>query len=265
MIKLHHYSEEKYTGFPEEKQVKVLLELLCALESNIRDDSYRSVLIPHLLECFQWSQPAVKAKFRSLSGLSSNAPPHDIVRLILPLITKLKAKYNDYDTEVHRFDGVVPQPQTGVPYPLTVILDNLRSAHNVGSIFRTAECVQAVQICLCGTTPAPPHPKISRTAMQTQERVNWKYYSDTKDAISELKSCGMPVIALETAPKAKSLFDYKPNCPVAVILGNEALGIEEAILKLADEVLYIPVYGWKNSLNVSNAFTLAAYHLSGIV
>jgi tRNA G18 (ribose-2'-O)-methylase SpoU len=100
--------------------------------------------------------------------------------------------------------------------------------------------------------------------MGTDERMNWQHFSETAEAISQLKKQGIPVIALETTSDAKSLFEYQPTQPVAMVMGNEALGIEEQILSLADEVLYIPVHGWKNSLNVSNAFAIAAYHLSGI-
>ena len=263
MVKLHHYYKEKFTAFTSERQEKAILELLTALENNISDAGYRHAMIPHIRECLSWSAPALQKKFHALSGLDANSLPHDILKPVMHLLRLYKPTFDEAETEISRFDGV-DNKAVKVPYPLTVILDNLRSAYNVGSIFRTAECVQSEKLILCGITPTPPHPRVVKTSMGTEDRIIWSYHTHTEEVIRQLKHYGMPVIALETASNAKSLFSYKPTKPVAVILGNEALGIEQDILKLADEVLSIPVCGWKNSLNVSNAFALAAYHLSGI-
>ena len=149
--------------------------------------------------------------------------------------------------------------------PFIIVLDNVRSLNNVGSIFRTAECVKAARIFLCGITPTPDNLRVTKTAMGTTEYVQWQYFERTENAISLAKSEGFPILALETTTNAKALFAYQLTTPVALILGNEALGIEEKILSLADAVISIPVLGWKNSLNVSNAFTLAAYKLSGLI
>jgi 23S rRNA (guanosine2251-2'-O)-methyltransferase len=264
MIKLHHFSRDKFQGFDEEQQTKALLQLLCALESNIAYPEHRQALLPSILECFHWSTAGVQEQFTGLSHLADITSPHDIQKLIIPIIRARKQNYNENDSEILRYDGTSDQSGVSVPYPVTVILDNLRSAYNVGSIFRTAECVGAKSIYLCGITPTPPHPKLSKTAMGTDTRLAWQHFSDTADAILTLKKQGIPVIALETTSDAKPLYEYQATQPVAMLMGNEALGIEEKILALADEILYIPMHGWKNSLNVCNAFSLAAYRLSGI-
>jgi tRNA G18 (ribose-2'-O)-methylase SpoU len=264
MIKLHHYSKEKFRGFAEDRQVKALLQLLCALESNLADTEYSSALVAEIHRCLQWSASAVQNRFASFLSLTADSSLHDIMRQIVPLIRSSQSSFGGNDPEILRFDGSGRQAEAVAPHPLTVVLDNLRSAYNVGSIFRTAECVGAKSILLCGITPAPPHPGLLKTAMGTEQRLSWQQYSSTEHAVDLLKKQGIPVIALETATHAKPLFDYEVTRPVAVIVGNEALGIEEKILALADEVLTIPVCGWKNSLNVSNAFAVAAYRLSGL-
>jgi 23S rRNA (guanosine2251-2'-O)-methyltransferase len=265
MMKLHHYSEDKFRAFGGDKQCKALLELLSALEMNITEADYREVMIQEILTCIAWLKPSLQNEFGILYQLSDTRSPHDVLKLIVPLLNLHKSNHTDNGLGIMRFDGLNSSGQdTKSPFPLTVVLDNLRSAHNVGSIFRTAECVGANQLLLCGITPQPPHPKLIKTAMHTVERLNWQCLDQTEEAINRLKNMHIPVIALETTAHAAPLFDYQVTQPVGLILGNEALGIEEKILNQADIVLSIPVLGWKNSLNVSNAFAIAAYWLSGL-
>ncbi len=264
MVKIYHYSRRKFTSFSHVRQIKAILELLTVLEKNIADLEYRKLIIPVLLDCYEWSKAEVKEHFVSLPKLKYMTAPHEILTLVTEYLRFHKPHYNAADFEVSRYDGMHLDKLKQVPFPITVIADNLRSEYNLGSIYRTAECVKAAWIYFCGITPFPPYNAFKKSAMGTEERVQYTVAS-TRNAIQWCREKGLPVIALETVTNSKSLFDYKPVQPVAVIVGNEALGIEEDILKLADEILYIPVFGWKNSLNVSNAFTLAAYYLSGII
>ena len=264
MVKLHHYHQKKFSGFTEAGQLKAIIDLLAVLESNIADKEYRRDLIPSIHDCISWSAPELQQKFGILLNIDVFTPPHDILRLINHFVRGYKKNYDEKEPEILKFDGVRDKPTTKPPYPITVILDNLRSAYNLGAIFRTAECVQAAWLYLCGITPPPPCRAMMKVAMGTTDKLHYTIMGKTEDAIRYVKDMGIPVLALETVAGAKSLYEYKPSRTVAVILGNEALGIEEKILKLADEVISIPTFGWKNSLNVSNAFTLAAYHLSGI-
>jgi 23S rRNA (guanosine2251-2'-O)-methyltransferase len=264
VVKAHQYSQAKFTSFDADKQFKAIVQLLAELEQNLHDSAFRSELIISIDNCLNWGCAEVKERLPLLTELKLESTSHEIVRIITQSLRDYKPAYNDKDIEIYRFDGMGREPLQGVPYPLTVIVDNLRSGYNLGSIFRTAECVQAAWIYLCGITPIPPFRQMLKSAMGTEERVKYTL-ATTENAIAWCKEKGLPVVALETVANAKSLFDYQPTQPVAVIVGNEALGISEDILKLADEVLYIPVYGWKNSLNVSNAFTLAAYKLTGII
>lgn len=265
MIKLHKYSQSKFTGFSKDKQLKAILELLSVLEQNIADSEYRKELIPVIMDCLNWSTTDIQKEMPHLYKLEKAAYPQDILNIIVPILSYYNRGFVETEPELFRFDGLHGKPEAKPPYPIYVIMDNLRSAYNTGSIFRTAECVQAEWLFVCGITPLPIYPKVFKTAMGTSERVKWTFMAEAQEAVQFLKEKGIPIIAMETTSKAMNMFDYKPSQPVAVILGNEALGIDERVLAMADEVLYIPVLGWKNSLNVSNAFAIAAYWLSGIV
>lgn len=142
-----------------------------------------------------------------------------------------------------------------------VILDNLRSVFNVGSIFRTAECLSLNSLILCGTTPTPEHPNMNKTAMGTCDLVRWSYMEDTIEAISQCRRSGYHVLALETAEHARSIFAGGFTLPIALVIGNESLGISPEVIELCDTCANIPVLGWKNSLNVGVAFAITAYQM----
>lgn len=143
--------------------------------------------------------------------------------------------------------------------PLAVIIDNLRSAFNVGAIFRTAECLGLQEIALCGYTPTPDDAKVAKTAMGTGIDVNWRHFPRAADACEVLRSEGYQLVALETVAGAVSLHDFVFPQKTALIVGNERFGLEADILKLADGVCRIPVRGRKNSLNVGISFGIAAF------
>lgn len=264
MVKLHHYSQTKFTSFSREQQMKAIIGMLYAMEDNIADDDFRQALIPPLLDCYKWCAADLQAELHDLEALKPEDTPHNVIRIIDPLLRKLSKTYNENETHIYRFDGREKDIHQKVPYPIRIIADNIRSRYNLGAIYRTAECVKAEWMYLCGISNFPPLNAFLKSSMGTEERVPYTLMHKTESALDDCRKHGCKIIALETTANAKSLFEYKPVQPVAVILGNEALGIEEDILKLADEILYIPVYGWKNSLNVSNAFAIAAYHLSGV-
>jgi len=144
-----------------------------------------------------------------------------------------------------------------------LVLDNIRSRENVGSIFRTADGAGVSKILLCGITSAPPHGRISKTALGAEMYVPWEYRRNTRQLLTELKTKGIKIIALEQTAKSKNIFTFKlPNSKaLALIVGNEVNGISPKILKYCDKVLYIPMSGRKESLNVSVAAGVALYQL----
>ena len=140
--------------------------------------------------------------------------------------------------------------------PLIIILDDIRSLNNIGSIFRTCDAFKIEKIYLCGITAKPPNRKITKTAIGATESVDWEYYEKIDDLISKLKSSGVKLWAIEQAEGSKSLSDLSIESPVikhALIFGNEINGVNQNIVNNCDEVLEINQYGTKHSLNVSIA------------
>jgi len=138
---------------------------------------------------------------------------------------------------------------------LTVVLDNIRSLHNVGSVYRTSDAFIIEKIILCGLTCPPPNPEIHKTALGAELTVDWSYMQNTIDAIQELKQNGYYIYAVEQAHQSISLSDLKldKNKKYAVVLGNEVKGVQQSVVDACDACLEIPQLGTKHSLNVSVA------------
>lgn len=150
---------------------------------------------------------------------------------------------------------------------ISVILDNIRSAHNVGSIFRTADAVGADQLYLCGITPTPTeHDGINKTALGAEQIVPWQYQPNALHLTLALRDQGFNLIALECTPQAIPLHRFHLNPadrrPVALVLGNELAGVDPEILLACDSIVALPMLGEKHSLNVGVAFGAASYWLS---
>ncbi|BFG70137.1 RNA methyltransferase [Sediminibacterium sp. KACHI17] len=138
---------------------------------------------------------------------------------------------------------------------LMLVLDNIRSMHNVGSVFRSADAFLVEGICLCGYTPQPPHRDIHKTALGATETVDWMYFSTTLEAVQQLKQKGYKIFALEQAEGSISLeqFHASQHLPAAIVLGNEVEGVDAEVIKYCDGCIEIPQFGMKHSLNVSVA------------
>ena len=137
--------------------------------------------------------------------------------------------------------------------PVIIILDNIRSAHNVGSIFRTCDAFLIDKIILCGITAIPPNKEIRKTALGSSESVDWRYYKNTEEVIMKLKKKDYQIIAVEQANKSIKLESFRPENEkkYAIIFGNEIKGISQKIIDNSDSVIEIPQFGTKHSLNVS--------------
>lgn len=137
--------------------------------------------------------------------------------------------------------------------PLVIVLDNVRSLNNIGSVFRTADAFLVKKIILCGITAQPPHKDITKTALGATDTVTWEYAKDTVTVVENLKESGYEVYAIEQAEKAIMLSDFKvePQKKYAVIFGNEVKGVQQAVVNVCDGVLEIPQVGTKHSLNIA--------------
>ena len=145
--------------------------------------------------------------------------------------------------------------------PLHMVLDNLRSAYNVGSAFRTADAGAVAHLHLCGMSAHPPHKKIEKTSLGAFEYVPWTYYERTSSAVEALRELGIPVIAVEVTEDAVPHTSFVWPKPVAVVFGNEVDGIAEKTLRRCDAVVKIPMLGFKNSINVATAFGIIQYEI----
>ncbi|MFM1929609.1 MAG: hypothetical protein RL387_937 [Bacteroidota bacterium] len=138
--------------------------------------------------------------------------------------------------------------------PIVVVMDQIRSMHNVGSVFRTADAFLINGICLCGFTPQPPHRDIHKTALGATDSVDWLYYEETADAVNALKEQGYKVYAIEQTEGSIPLNQFeKNNNPIAFVFGNEVDGVDQTVIELCDGVIEIPQWGMKHSLNISVA------------
>ena len=139
--------------------------------------------------------------------------------------------------------------------PLAVVLDNVRSRHNIGSVFRTGDAFRIKEILLCGITGTPPHREIEKTALGATQSIAWEYHKDTTAVVDQLRSEGYVIIAIEQADDSVMLHQFEPenDKKYALIFGNEVNGVDEDVMEKIDTCIEIPQYGTKHSLNVSVA------------
>ncbi|TKB99003.1 RNA methyltransferase [Pedobacter cryophilus] len=136
--------------------------------------------------------------------------------------------------------------------PIIVVLDNVRSLHNVGSAFRTADGFAVEAIYLCGITAQPPHREIEKTALGATQSIHWEYFENVEDAVTQLKQNNFQIVAIEQAENSVSLLDFKPSLDkkYALFFGNEVNGVSEEVMKQIDTCLEIPQFGTKHSFNI---------------
>ena len=153
-------------------------------------------------------------------------------------------------------------------YSILPVLDNIRSAYNVGSILRTCEGLGVSRIALCGITPDPRVQKVVKTSLGAENSVQWQKETNCVIFINSLRNNGYQIISLETDKSAKSIGEiskYDISHKIALVIGNEKHGIDPGVLKLSDLILSIPMYGQKESLNVAITFGISLFHLSNLI
>ena len=148
--------------------------------------------------------------------------------------------------------------------PLVVVLDDVRSMHNVGSVFRTGDAFRIERVCLCGITSTPPMAEIHKTALGAEDSVLWQYYPSALEAVETLKAEGYEVLAVEQAHGSTMLQDFTPSPDkrYAVVFGNEVKGVRQEVVDASDGCLEIPQFGTKHSLNVSVTAGIVIWHFA---
>ncbi len=143
--------------------------------------------------------------------------------------------------------------------PIYVLLDNIRSLHNVGAIFRTCDAALIKKLYLCGITGTPPRAEIKKTSLGAAEVVPWEYRDDASELIEELKGKGVQIVAVEIAHDAVDYSKFEYDYPVCIVLGHEVHGISDDVMEIVDNSVYIPMLGRANSLNVSTCCGIVVY------
>ena len=166
------------------------------------------------------------------------------------------------NSELNRLD--IEQFKKAEKTPLIVILDNVRSLNNIGSVFRTCDAFLIEKIYLCGITATPPNKEIHKTALGATDSVAWEYVENRLSAVEKLKEQGVYIISIEQAENSTMLNDFQPNGKqkYAIIFGNEVKGVEQEVVSASDEVIEIPQYGTKHSLNISVSAGIAIRELA---
>lgn len=172
--------------------------------------------------------------------------------------TDFKKKTMD---ELQRLSAREAQQQFA--FPIVIVLDNVRSMHNVGSVFRTADSFGLQEIILCGFTPAPPHREIHKTALGATETVKWTYENEVKNTLQLLQKDGYSIMAAEQVHDSVSLekINHKPSTKTAIIFGNEVEGVSSEALAFCEKVIEIPQFGAKHSLNISVSVGIICWEL----
>ena len=137
--------------------------------------------------------------------------------------------------------------------PITVVLDNIRSCNNIGSLFRTSDALLIEKLMLCGITATPPNTEIHKTALDAEKSVPWEYFSETENAVLKLKEAGYRVFAVEQVENSIMLPDFTPEKgqKLALVFGNEVKGVQQSVVNICDGAIEIPQYGTKHSFNIS--------------
>lgn len=153
--------------------------------------------------------------------------------------------------DMHRID--VETFKQSEKLPLVMVLDNVRSLHNVGSVLRTADAFRIEAVYMCGITATPPSAEIHKTALGAEDSVNWQYFENTMQAVDKLKNEGYTVLAVEQVEGSLKLgnFAFEPQKKYALIMGNEVKGVRQDVVDACHQALEIPQYGTKHSMNVS--------------
>lgn len=204
---------------------------------------------------FDFLRTAASKRLLALAHLlQPGATPRSVQAALVPLErVDRRAKVTDAEMGIRTSDA----PGHADRAPFVVVADNVRSAFNMGGIFRTADFFGAERIVLCGYSPTPENPQVAKTALGADASTPWERVADVRDAVDRLRAEGRRIYALETADGATDIARFAPVFPCAVLLGNERFGLDPDVVAMADEVLEIRSHGLKNSLNVVSAFAVA--------
>lgn len=242
------------------RRLEAVYALFRKIEHEAEDGLFPAGELEELARRLKEFENEERVEIAKLAGLVPHLDPAMSVRtfvaLMIPVERALEKTLRDDDFLITDRDRAPAARRT---LPVRLVLDNLRSAFNVGSILRTADGFGAEKVYLCGYTPSPQDGKTARTALGADAVVEWESVARTETVLEALKASGWHLVALETSPRALDLAAPFPEQPTAFVLGNERFGLSPSILKLCDDVRQLPLIGVKNSLNVATIAALSLY------
>ncbi|HET9241163.1 MAG TPA: RNA methyltransferase [Oligoflexus sp.] len=254
----------RFLELNEAMALRELLDQILRVEAAWDDESQRQAQLQKLFELLDGAALHRGPIVRGLASLRQRIPDnptfHQFMSLVVPIERQHSRAIADGDFPVASEDR--QEPKEAQLMPLVLVLDNLRSAFNLGSIWRLAECLGVSKLHLTGYTATPDQAKVSRAALGTEQLVAWEWHAHREDCLEKLRVEGYALYALETSPNAVRLDSFAfPKQKVALLLGNERYGFESDLLKRCDAVLEIPCWGRKNSLNVAVTAGIAVHEL----
>ncbi len=208
--------------------------------------------------CRQWLEAqAHQPRLQSLARLAEpQMSPRQLWSLLTPL-ERVAGRERVTDATILSTDGTVAAAAN--PMPLTIVADNIRSAFNIGGLFRTADCLGASALWLCGYSATPDDKHVTAADMGSAAHLPWQRFDRLDDALATLHKANIWTLALETVANATPIHECQWQFPCAIILGNERFGLEPAAISSCAAVTRIPTYGYKNSLNVVSALAIAGW------
>ena len=240
-----------FLSFGRKQCLDTLYRIGLQLEQHYGNEKERGLALASIDSYLEVLEGHEDAYIKKQAEYLKNIEIKDLVSLqnwIMHLERELKVDLKDSDFIVSTED----RKESEEKLPIHLVLDNLRSAFNVGSLFRTAEALGIEEIHLCGYTPSPENSKVAKSALGTEDWTKWTYWENSLECLEALKERGIKTYALETESGATPLEEVQVQAPCALVLGNERYGLGEPVLRKTDELVVIPLRGRKNSLNVGN-------------
>lgn len=234
------------------EKLQTLVNMCESAQDNWDDLSKRQLLVQQIFTELE--------DFHNLQSIEESKHIYSLIRLntdqfnlqqVSHMITSLNRAINQEDINSEYAVTTQDLAHKLEPFPIVVVLENLRSGHNVGSIIRSAESFNLEKLYFTGYTPNPENDKVIKTSMSAEKNIEWQSNYNTIEVIEQLKSLGYTLIALETTTEAIALNEIEFTEKTAVFFGNERFGLSKDVLPYMDQIVRIPLYGMKNSLNVS--------------
>lgn len=254
------FTQKKLISFSCEKQIRVLYDLALYIEQKNKSIDSNSFIKLKKYHSFLSDSKNDKIKKLNKEFIKIKELDYQFQIYLMNLERHLGQSKKEYDFLVTTADKSNTSLKT---FPIICLLDSIRSAHNVGAMFRNAECFGAKKIILCGLSPTPNTPQVKKTTMGCEENLPWEYSKSAEETVKKLKALGHTIWAIETSNQSPPLNIVTDiPSPLVLLFGHEQFGISNELLSLSDQIISISLFGKKNSLNVSVSQGIVLNHIT---